>query len=108
MKIKKFEGDVRRMQEGGAMPAEAAAPEQQAANPEEQLQEMAGQLVQGLLEQIGDPQAVMAVLQMAAEMVGQAAGAPAEAAPQGEPTFYKKGGKICMKKCGGKTAKKKC
>ena len=52
-----------------------------------------------LLQEIGDPNAVAAVLQMAMEMLQQAAqgGAPQEA-----PVF-KKGGKIakCKKACGG-------
>lgn len=84
--------------------AQAAAPaEQQAANPEEQLQEMAGQLAQSLLEQLQDPNAVMAILQMAMEMIQQSAGAAPEAAQ--EPIF-RKGGRLA--KCGGKVAKKKC
>ena len=48
---------------------------------------MAGQLVDMLMQQIGDPQAVMAVLQMAAEMVGQAAQGPA-------PAYQRQGGKL--------------
>lgn len=98
---------IRKYQMGGSAPEQAApeqeaAVEQQAANPEEQLQEMAGQLAQSLLEQIQDPNAVMAILQMAMEMIQQSAGAAPEAAQ--EPVF-KKGGKLCK---GGKAAKKKC
>ncbi len=79
--------------EGGA-PVEGGAPAQGGA--EEQLAQVAEQLLQMLLQEIGDPNAVAAVLQMAMEMLQQASqgGAPQEA-----PVF-KKGGKI-KKACGG-------
>lgn len=89
---------VAKFQEGGAMPAEAAPVEEQGApmgpeagapSPEEQLQEMAGQLVDMLMQQIGDPQAVAMLLQMALEMVSQAAQAPAQ--------FQRQGGKLIRK-----------
>lgn len=93
----KFSEKVIKFQEGGPMPAEdpaAAQPEATAteqggapAGGEEQLQQMAGQLVDMLMQQIGDPQAVMAVLQIAAEMVGQAAQGPA-------PAYQRQGGKL--------------
>ena len=81
--------------ESGA-PVEGGAP---AGGAEEQLAQIAQQLLQMLLQEIGDPNAVAAVLQMAMEMLQQAAqgGAPQEA-----PVF-KKGGKMakCKKACWG-------
>lgn len=90
---------IGRFQEGGAMPedpamagapagAEAGAPEAGAPEGgEDQLAGLAQQLVEMLMQQIGDPQAVGAVLQMALEMVSQA-GAP-EA-----PAYQRMGGKL--------------
>ena len=99
MKIKAY-------QEGGAMPAEAPVQEApaQGGGMEEQLAQLAQQLVQMLLQQLGDPQAVMMVLQMAAEMLQQAA-QPVGGAPEGGQAFMRKGGKLY--KCGGKTKMKK-
>lgn len=54
---------------------------------EQQLQQLAGQLVQTLMQQIGDPQAVTAILQMALEMVGQASQEQA-------PAYQRRGGKL--------------
>lgn len=82
--------------------AQGAAPAAEQGGAEDQMQQMAAQLAQSLLEQISDPNAVMAILQMAMEMIQQSAGAAPEAAQ--EPVF-KKGGKLCK---GGKVAKKKC
>ena len=84
-----------KLQEGGPMPAEApveGAPVEGAQTEapqggEEQLQQIAGQLVDMLMQQIGDPQAVMAILQMAAEMVAQAA----QPAP---PAYQRQGGRL--------------
>lgn len=75
---------------GGAPAAPEAAPAEAApqGNPEKALAQMAQQLVDMLMQQIGDPQAVMAVLQMAAEMVGQAA------APQEAPAYQRQGGRL--------------
>lgn len=99
MKIKLY-------QQGGpvagdpSVAAPAADPTQAAPQTgmEEQMAQMAEQLVQMLLQEIGDPSAVAAVLQMALEMLNQAAGA------QQEPMF-KKGGKLVKKNtkkaCGG-------
>lgn len=87
-----------------AAPAEAAPMEQGApaqGGAEEQLAQLAQQLLQMLLEQIGDPNAVAAVLQMAMEMLQQAA---AGGAPQEQPVF-RKGGKLCKKACGGSKMK---
>lgn len=88
---------IARFQEGGPMPGAEGAPmpEEQGAPmgpeagapaPEEQMQQMAGQLVDMLMQQIGDPQAVAAILQMALEMVGQAA------APQA--AYQRMGGRL--------------
>lgn len=93
----KFSNKVLFMQEGGPMPAEAPAeapmPAEggapaQAPQGEDPVMGIAGQLVEMLMQQVGDPQMVMAILQAAMEMVGQAA---QPAAPQ----FQRRGGKIC-------------
>lgn len=95
---------IKKFQAGGAAPVAEAAPEQVPVQggSEEQLAQIAQQLLQMLLQEVGDPNAVAAILQMAMEMLSQAAqgGAPQEA-----PVF-KKGGKLCSKKCGGKMKKK--
>ena len=113
MILKKFnDNSARKYQDGGAMtdpnaaPAGAApvegAPMEQGTSAqgsaEEQLAQVAQQLLQMLLQEIGDPNAVAAVLQMAMEMLQQAAqgGAPQEAAPapaEGEPV-YRRGGRL--------------
>lgn len=80
--------------EGAPMPEEAGAPMEQ-GRAEEQLAQLAQQLVEMLLQQIGDPNAVMMILQMAMEMLQDAA--------QQQPVF-KKGGKLVRKaKCGMKS-----
>jgi hypothetical protein len=93
----KFNNRVLFMQEGGPMPeeqgapmpAEAGAPAPAGAEAgEDPVAGLAGQLVEMLMQQVGDPQMVMAILQTAMEMVGQAA---QPAAPQ----FQRRGGKIC-------------
>lgn len=90
----KFNNKVLFMQEGGPMPEEAGAPmpaEAGAPAPqggEDPVMGLAGQLVEMLMQQVGDPQMVMAILQAAQEMVGQAA---QPAAPQ----FQRRGGKMC-------------
>lgn len=71
--------------EGGA-PAEGSAPAGPAQGGADQMQQMAGELVNMLMQQLGDPQAVTALLQMALEMVGQAGG--------GAPAFQRIGGKL--------------
>lgn len=117
MILKKF-NDTRKYQEGGAMvdpatnpsqvmPAEGAPMDQNASaqgGAEEQLAQVAQQLLQMLLQEIGDPNAVAAVLQMAMEMLQRAAQG---GAPQEQPVF-RKGGKIVNKaKCGTKMKVKK-
>ena len=90
----KFNSKVLFMQEGGPMPEEQGAPmpaEAGAPAPEggeDPVAGLAGQLVEMLMQQVGDPQMVMAILQTAMEMVGQAS---QSAAPQ----FQRRGGKIC-------------
>ena len=93
----KFNKRVLFMQEGGPMPEEAGAPmpaEAGAPAPagqeggEDPVMGLASQLDEMLMQQVGDPQMVMAILQAAMEMVGQAA---QPAAPQ----FQRRGGKMC-------------
>lgn len=83
---------VKKFQQGGpveAAPAEEVpmdgAPMEQ-GGAEEQMAQLAQQLVEMLLQQIGDPNAVMMVLQMAMEMLQSAA-------QQSQPVF-RKGGKL--------------
>ena len=76
-------------EQGAPMPEETGAPVP--AGPEggeDPVVGIAGQLVEMLMQQVGDPQMVMAILQAAMEMVGQSA---QPAAPQ----FQRRGGKIC-------------
>lgn len=83
---------IAKFQEGGPMPAEdqtmatapEAAPEEQGAAPEDQMAQMAQQLVDMLMQQIGDPAAVQALLQMALDMISQAA--------QPQPAAYQRQG----------------
>lgn len=93
MKIK-FK-NVQKFQEGGAMPPqEEQMPPQEAqqGGGEDQLAQAAQQLVEMLMQQVGDPQAVSAILQMALEMV-QSQG------QQGQPEqpVYRKGGILAYK-----------
>ena len=99
----KFSNKILFRQEGGPMPAEdsamaegAPAPEQgnepaapAQASPEEMASQIAQQLVEMLMQQIGDPQMVMLVLQAAQEMVSQAMGGQPEA-----PVYQKQGGRL--------------
>lgn len=103
---------LKKFQQGGQMePAMEQAPVEQAPveqapvqSGEEQLAQIATQLVQMLLQEVGDPNAVAAILQMALEVLSQAAQG---GAPQEQPVF-KKGGKIVNKaKCGTKMKVKK-
>ena len=72
------------MQEGGAAPApEAGGP--QAGGPEEQLMQMAQQI----LQQLG-PDAAGMLAQMILDMLQSAA----SQAPQGQPQFARQGGKL--------------
>ena len=99
MKLRKYQmgGPAPEAAPAEGVPVEGGAPAQGGA--EEQMAQVAEQLVQMLLQELGDPNAVAAVLQMAMEMLQQAAGG----AEQGQPVF-KKGGKMCKKAkkaCGG-------
>lgn len=82
---------VKRFQQGGAMmsaPAEAASQNQEAAqDPMAQLLQVAMQAVQ-----TQNCEAAMAVCQALLQIAQ--GGAQAEAAPQEEPTFAKKGAKL--------------
>lgn len=91
---------IGKFQEGGPMPedpamagGEAPMPEDQGApqeGGEDQLAQVAQQLVDMLSQQIGDPQAIAQILQMALEMVSQGGGAPV---PNEQPV-YAKGGRL--------------
>lgn len=83
------------LQEGGQIPAEEAAAQApaegaQAQGGDEAIMQVAQQLVQMLMQQVGDPQAVTAILQAALEMV-------ASAAQEAQPTFQRKGGRLVRK-----------
>lgn len=78
MKVLKF-------QEGGQAPAQS-----QGANPEEQLAQMAQQIIQ----QLG-PEATAMLAQMLAQMLQQMQGAQG-GEPQGQPVYAKKGGKLVL------------
>lgn len=92
----KLSEKITKLQEGGPIPAEApvegapvegAAPAEAPQGGEEQLQQVAGQLVDMLMQQIGDPNTVMAILQMAAEMVAQSVQSAA-------PAYRREGGRL--------------
>jgi hypothetical protein len=78
MKIVKF-------QEGGAAPAQ-----QGQANPEEQLAQMAQQIIQ----QLG-PEATAMLAQMLAQMLQEMQGGQG-GEEQGQPVYARKGGKLVM------------
>ena len=92
---------------GGQIESGQEAPQQ--GGVEEQLAQVAQQILDSLMQALGDPQAVAMVLQMAMEML-QGATQEAGAAPTEGQQFMRKGGKICKKACGGKTkiCKKAC
>ena len=92
----KFSEKITKLQEGGPMPAEApveeapvegGAPAEAPQGGEEQLQQVAGQLVDMLMQQVGDPNAVMAILQAAMDMVAQAVQGAA-------PAYRREGGRL--------------
>jgi hypothetical protein len=83
MKVKKF-------QVGGSAPAEQTAPaEGQGANPQEQLAQMAQQIVQ----QLG-PEAASALAQMIMQLLQGAAQEGQQ--PEGQPTYQRQGGKLVL------------
>ena len=87
---------LKMFQEGGAMPAEdpaAMAPEgaeeggAPAQGGDQAIMQVAQQIVEALMQQVGDPQAVAAILQAALEMV-------AGAAQEQAPVYQRNGGRI--------------
>ena len=87
---------ITKYQQGGPVATGQGTPAQGGA--EDQLAMLAQQLVETLMQSLGDPNAVIAVLQAALEMVQGAA------QEQAQPVF-KKGGKLVKKSqkaCGGK------
>lgn len=81
--------NVKKLQQGGAAPAPAApAGGQGQAGAEEQLAQMAQQIVQ----QLG-PEAAAMLAQMIVQMIE---GASQQPAPEGQPTYQRKGGKLVM------------
>lgn len=92
MKVK-----VKFLQEGGQAPTPETAPAEGGGapgqggqpNPEEQLAQMAQQIVQ----QLG-PEAAAALAQMIMQLLQGGGGAQPE--PQGQPVYQKQGGKLVM------------
>ena len=78
---------IKRFQEGGQAPAAPQGGEQQGPGPEEQIMQMAQQIVQ----QLG-PEAAAMLAQVIMEMLQGAGGE----APQGEPVYAKQGGKLVL------------
>ena len=91
MKVKKFKMGGQVAPEGGqpgmAQNAQAEPGMEQAGGPEDQIAQMAMQIV----SQLG-PEASAMLAQMIMQVLEQSAGA----APQGEPVYAKKGGKLVM------------
>ena len=88
---------VKKFQQGGpveAVPAEGAPVEEapveggapEAAGAEEQMAQLAQQLLEMLLQQVGDPNAVMVILQMCMEML--------QGAAQQQQPVFRRGGKL--------------
>lgn len=104
MKIKKF--DVKYMQQGGPVPAEAQgapAQEVQQAQSDEQMMQQLAQVAQQIIQEMG-PDAAAMLAQIIMEML-QGAAQEVGAQPQ-EVGFQRKGGKICKKACGGAKIRK--
>lgn len=77
---------VKKLQTGGQVSPEQAQPQAQQGGPEEQLAQMAMQIV----SQLG-PEMAAALAQMIVQMLQEAA-----PAPQGEPVYARKGGKLVL------------
>lgn len=77
--------------ESAPMPEEQGAPMGGEEQMMQQLQQIAGQLLDSLMQQIQDPQAVAAILQMALDMLQGAAGG--EQMPQ-QALLQRKGGRV--------------
>ena len=88
-----------KFQEGGPMPAEAAAPVPEAAPAPEQAPEQGGdpleQIVMAAAQavQTQDAQLALQVCQALVQLAG-GGGEPAPAAPEGQAPVYKKGGRL--------------
>ena len=110
----KLEKEVKKFQEGGAMPTEGGAPAGEpapAGTPEggaapagpEGGQDPMQQILQAAMQavQTNDGQLALqvcaALIQLAQGGAGAPAGAPAEGAPEGEPV-YKKGGRLAYRR----------
>ena len=97
MKIELKDNRLKKFQEGGAMPAEAApapaeaapAPEQAGGSPEEQLLAACQQALE-----TQDCQLAMQVMQAILQMAGGGALEQAPAAPEGQEPVYRKGGRL--------------
>lgn len=98
MKIELKDNRLKKFQEGGAMPAEAAepapaeaapAPEQAGGSPEEQLLAACQQALE-----TQDCQLAMQVMQAILQMAGGGAAEQAPAAPEGQEPVYRKGGRL--------------
>ena len=99
MKIKIF-------QQGGDLEGPAMAQEAPQQGGQDQAMQQLQQMAMEIIQSVG-PDAAMTLAQMIVEIL-QSQQAPVG---EGEPTFYKRGGKVCMKRCGGKSKKakgKKC
>jgi hypothetical protein len=110
----KLEKEVKKFQEGGAMPAEGGAPASEPApagapeggaapagpeggvDPMQQILQAAMQAVQTKDGQLA-LQVCAALVQLAQGGAGAPTGAPAEGAPEGEPV-YRKGGRLAYRK----------
>ena len=102
----KLEKEVKKFQEGGAMPAEGAAPAEGAPaesapagseagrDPMQQILQAAAQAVQNNDGQLA-LQVCAALVQLAQGGAGAPGGAP-EGAPEGEPV-YRKGGRLAYR-----------
>ena len=88
MKVKKFQAGGPAPEDMGGAGAPAPAQEPQAGGAEEQLAQMAMQIIQ----QLG-PEAAAVLAQMIMQVLQQGAGG---GAPQGEPVYAKKGGKLTL------------
>ncbi len=84
---------VPKFQEGGAMPAPEEMPAEQApvqeapqGGEEDQIMQAGAELAQMLLQQVGDPQAALAILDAAAQAIQQMA--------QPQAGFARMGGKL--------------
>ena len=108
MTIKSYSAtnNVAKFQQGGMAPEAAPMPAEAPAQGgmDQQLQQMAGELLDMLMQQIQDPNAVAMILETALQMLSEAVQGPMGGEPQ-EAQFYRKGGSIKMARCGSKKLK---